>query len=1154
MQPLYHCLISGLIALAASPTLAALCDVDNDNDVDNVDIEQIIASRNEQAGPGDPRDADADGTITLADARICITQCSLPECASPVAEPLVFGKQFLADTIGPGSTTILQFEIANDSLATATDLNFTDVLPASMSIATPANAATTCQAGDVVAPAGGATVTLSDGQLAAGEACTVRVNVSGNVVGVHTSTSGDLTSSGGNSGAAEAVLTVDGGLPGFRKAFTPAQISPGATSVLTFTVDNTNNPSSLALVSFTDTFPTGLVIATPSNLTTDCGLPEANTIVAEPGANQLSVRASGFGVQPAVAAFAACTLQVDVTTSSAGVFGNVSSDLESRSSTSAVFASSGFAAAELDVQVEFLNKSFTNDPVVPGAPVTLEFTLVNLDRDRPVTAIGFTDPIDPLDGLTGLTPVEALPKPVCAGMLAFSGSALIVTGASLPAGGSCSFSVQLLVPVTATAGTYTNTTDAVTATIDGSGFVGNAASDTLVVGFAPVLTQSFIGAPVGPGSDVTLRFSIVNPSPDFGLTDLEFTEELTPFLPFPISATLPVDPCGAGSSVVFTFPATERMGIGLVNGTLAAAGLPGDTCTFDVVVTVPAGLAAGANTYVTSEITATGDGKKVRGLPASADLTVLGAPTLRKEFTDNPVEPGDSSTLVFAISMGESGGNASDIGFTDDLGALNPALSGLTASGLPKTDLCGPGNGVLSASPDATLLTFSGASLASRDICVFDVEISVPVGAAPGSYVNTSAPIEATNDGVAVVGNAAEDTLIIGGLGLDKAFARDTVIPGSTVLLSFTIDNPTQFSATGIRFTDTLSPDVINGLAPTGTFPVNNVCGARSTLTWNGRRLDLVAGSLPPAAACTFDVDLAVPAATPAGNYVNRTTPLQGILGTSGLILFNAASAQFTVNAELLTLDKAFDPDSAAPGGATTLSFALANTSETESITEISFTDRISPIGSLIGLTPTAGSLPAPVCGGTLTLIDSELQLTNASLGAGELCVFDVALNVPFAGTTGLHSNVTSPVTGLVDENVVFGAAASASLAVGIDSDGDGIIDLLDPDDDNDGVGDARDPDPNDPDVDGDGIDDGLDPDPVFSNNACSGDSATFDAVVTTNVVCGAKSSINVGPTTEVRSPDAVLKLIAPRVEFDSEVKANDTLIIISKDPCESCD
>lgn len=60
-----------------------LCDADGDYNVDEHDIHLIKLDRGlPSAGPGDVRDIDTDGVITLDDAAQCATRCSSGQCAS----------------------------------------------------------------------------------------------------------------------------------------------------------------------------------------------------------------------------------------------------------------------------------------------------------------------------------------------------------------------------------------------------------------------------------------------------------------------------------------------------------------------------------------------------------------------------------------------------------------------------------------------------------------------------------------------------------------------------------------------------------------------------------------------------------------------------------------------------------------------------------------------------------------------------------------------------------------------------------------------------------------------------------------------------------------------------------------------------------------
>ncbi len=68
--------------LILAETQAALsCDIDTDGDVDRDDINAIFSARGTAASPGDPRDINGDGVITINDGRLCVLQCTLPRCA-----------------------------------------------------------------------------------------------------------------------------------------------------------------------------------------------------------------------------------------------------------------------------------------------------------------------------------------------------------------------------------------------------------------------------------------------------------------------------------------------------------------------------------------------------------------------------------------------------------------------------------------------------------------------------------------------------------------------------------------------------------------------------------------------------------------------------------------------------------------------------------------------------------------------------------------------------------------------------------------------------------------------------------------------------------------------------------------------------------------
>ncbi|MFQ5351309.1 MAG: 50S ribosomal protein L5, partial [Thermoanaerobaculia bacterium] len=470
---------------------------------------------------------------------------------------------------------------------------------------------------------------------------------------------------------------VDTGLPGFSKSFSPSTVALGGRSTLTLTIDNSANLSAVIELDFTDTLPGGMVIAAPALASTTCGTATIPpTLTAIPGTDTIVLDANGTAGFPAIAVGATCAVDVDVVGGAVGLLGNVSDNLL------ASFVEAGKAAAVLEVtgvvDLLELSKEFIDDPVAPGGMVTLEFTVTNKSRTDSATGITFIDDLEA--ALSGLVPtLPPTPDPPCG-----VGSALILappppplrtvfpdvltlTGGTLPAESSCTFSVELSVPGTAAPGTYPNTTSAVSGTVGGSPETGNTASDLLFVVAFPVLTKEFTDDPVAAGDSVTLEFTISNPG-SAAMTGITFGDELTDnsgglggglgngFLPFPVSVTIPPgEPCGTGSSLALVSFGTDRQGLELTGGSLAATGMAGDSCTFSVSVDIPVGFAGGTYLNTTEEISATVAMATVVGPQASDSIVVASAPTLTKEFEyGNPMQVPRLTKIVVNIGLGEA--------------------------------------------------------------------------------------------------------------------------------------------------------------------------------------------------------------------------------------------------------------------------------------------------------------------------------------------------------------------------------------------------------------------------------------------------------------------------------------------------------------------
>ncbi len=121
--------------------------------------------------------------------------------------------------------------------------------------------------------------------------------------------------------------------PTVQKSFSPASTTAGGTSRLTITLTNPN-AAALTGVSFTDTYPTGLVNSATPNLANTCGGTPSST------ANTLSLTGG------TIAASSSCTVAIDVTAAATGTYVN---DIPAGAVTSSAGSNAAATSATLTV-------------------------------------------------------------------------------------------------------------------------------------------------------------------------------------------------------------------------------------------------------------------------------------------------------------------------------------------------------------------------------------------------------------------------------------------------------------------------------------------------------------------------------------------------------------------------------------------------------------------------------------------------------------------------------------------------------------------------------------------------------------------------------------------------------------------------------------
>ena len=226
--------------------------------------------------------------------------------------PPTIAKAFGAPVIGVGGTTTLTFTIT--AANPLTNVNFTDTRPAGLVVATPSGLTNSCGG---VAFAGANAVSLTGGSFAAAGSCTISVNVTAVTAGtqVNSVTVSDAVTGVGNTSTATLTVALP---PTITKAFagsTLQLLGPGDTTALTFTITNPNAATTLTGIAFTDILPSGLAVASPSGLTSNCG--------GVVGAASNAITLTGGSIVGGLS----CSITVNVTATAIGVFTNTTSTI-----------------------------------------------------------------------------------------------------------------------------------------------------------------------------------------------------------------------------------------------------------------------------------------------------------------------------------------------------------------------------------------------------------------------------------------------------------------------------------------------------------------------------------------------------------------------------------------------------------------------------------------------------------------------------------------------------------------------------------------------------------------------------------------------------------------------------------------------------------
>ena len=324
---------------------------------------------------------------------------------------------------------------------------------------------------------------------------------------------------------------------------------------------------------------------------------------------------------------------------------------------------------------------------------------------------------------------------------------------------------------------------------------------------APSFSMSLSPETVGIGSCAELTFEVQNNS-GAEINDLSFTLNLPAGVVLSDPAN-PISDCGG------TFDATDGGNtITLTGGSLGSNA----SCSASVGLTL---LAEGPFSIISSDLTSdagnSGNASVTIGIPSNGPA--LG---FTKSFAESPVRLGGQTTLTYTI-QNQSQTDAVGISFSDD---LSP---GIVVAGQPN---------IVNNCPDSTLtaiagsqtVAFSGATLAASQTCIISLDI---VGLVAGRNISVSNNISSSFPGGNSVpsGRACGTLQVIppedlADISFSKAFVEDTINPGGTTDLVFTLTNNSQTETfTEITFLDDLNAmlpgAVATNLPQEGGFIVN---------------------------------------------------------------------------------------------------------------------------------------------------------------------------------------------------------------------------------------------------------------------------------------------------------------------------------------------
>jgi uncharacterized repeat protein (TIGR01451 family) len=423
----------------------------------------------------------------------------------PVGVAPLLGKSFSPATIKAGGTSILTITLSNSG-ATASNLTapLIDTLPNGMVIVgTDSN---TC-GGTLTATKGSSKVILTGGTIPAKSSCVVTVKVSAASMGnyINSLAAGVLQTNNGNN-TTQAIATLTVSIPStpkpstpsavtLSKAFSPATIEAGDTSLLTITLSNVGATAASLTASLTDSLPSGVLV--DGYASTTCG--------GKVTVDDYSVTLKGGSIP----AKSSCTVTVNVTGLIEGCSYNTlaAGDLQTNKGNNAASTVATLTVLPAMSIAPTLGKVFKPAIVNAGEVSALTITLKNPNS----TIAQLTAPL--ADNFPKGMVVSGKAISTCGGTItaAMGSSKVMLKGCSIPAKSACTVKVNVSAK---SKGSYNNKLPVgALKTNKGSNAVSVGATLKVIPASTTLsLGKAFSPATINPGGISTLTITLKNPN------------------------------------------------------------------------------------------------------------------------------------------------------------------------------------------------------------------------------------------------------------------------------------------------------------------------------------------------------------------------------------------------------------------------------------------------------------------------------------------------------------------------------------------------------------------------------------------------------------------------------------------------------------------